>query len=640
MKKFTLWLLFAFCALVANADEAYTIYLKIDGTHVTESSTVKIHVWDCTKYYTEGKDWPNYLPVLSNIVTDNNGTKYYTYQLEDNDANFNFLYIFDGIQKGNFNAKGNVISSYDGNSVTNTSGSPSFTKVYLKGASYNDWKGGADMVYDSGESAFVYTETTTSYLANDFKICVNGSDWIRYEHNPAFNLGDSGVRDYEEIKYIEGNENMKINDANSFSSITIKVKKVDGIWKMRVEGTKESTEDLISARWRGLSYNNWTNNNFTKKADGSFTYVVESPAGLANDWGVDITENGSTWTWYRLPDENYPKVGTDVTLVAESTPNSKQIKITDAANYGTVTLTLKKVEGNWVLSTSGTAKTHTVTMKGAAWGNWESNKFTFTKQDDGTYAYTFTGNDVAGLAQEFAFTIDNKDYSNRTDLEVNTEEAYTMATGQYEKNYKIPTAADYSNITLTVAFSDGTPSLKVTGTEIVVTYPDKVTIVGAMTDWAAKTYTIPHKGNGIYEGNLDTRTTSGQWRIYEEWDGNLESENSWGYDVDQEGDMLSGTFTKGMTGSANTTTKKLWLLTFNINTGEWSLEEDKSGVESIDNEGVKIVAGKGAITVSGATNVEVYTAGGALVSREAESHVAAGLYIVRTDNKVAKVIVR
>ena len=391
------------------------------------------------------------------------------------------------------------------------------------------------MVYDSGESAFVYTETTTSYLANDFKICVNGSDWIRYEHYPAFNLGDSGVRDYEEIKYIEGNENMKINDANSFSSITIKVKKVDGVWKMRVEGTKKSTEDLISARWRGKSYNNWTNNNFTKKADGSFTYVVESPAGLADEWGVDITENnGSTWTWYRLPDDKYPKVGTDATLVAESTPNSKQIKITDADKYVTVTLTLKKVEGNWVLSTSGTAKeeTHTVTMKGAAWGNWESNKFTFTKQDNGTYAYTFTGNDVAGLAQEFAFTIDNKDYSNRTDLEVNTDEAYTMATGQYEKNYKIPSAENYTDITLTVEFTDGTPSLKVTGTG------------------------------------------------------------------------------------------------------------DTSGVESIDNEGVKIVAGKGTITVSGATNVEVYTAGGALVSREAESHVAAGLYIVRTDNKVAKVIVR
>lgn len=534
MKKFTLWLLFAFCALVANADEAYTIYLKIDGTNVTESSTVKIHVWDCTKNYTEGKDWPNNLPVLSDIVTDNNGTKYYTYQLEDDNANFNFLYIFDGNQKGNFNATGNVISSYDGNSVTNTSGSPSFTKVYLKGASYNNWEGGADMVYDSGESAFVYTETTTSYLANDFKICVNGSDWIRYEHYPAFNLGDSGVRDYEEIKYIEGTENMKINDANSFSSITIKVKKVDGVWKMRVEGTK----------------------------------------------------------------------------------------------------------------TGGDDSEHTVTMKGAAW-SWTAGKFTFDKQADGSYTKTFSGSDISGLAQDFAFTIDGNDYSYRTDLEVNTGEAYVMETNQSGKNYKIPTAANYSDITLTVAFSNGTPSLKVTGTEDEVTYPETVTIVGAMTGWHENVYTIKHKGNGIYEGKLDTRTTNGLWRIYEQWDSSKGNSNdnwnngtSWGYEGNQSGDNTSGTFTKGKKDNANTTTKALWWLTFDINTGAWSLEEQTSGVESIDNEGVKIVAGKGTITVSGATNVEVYTAGGALVSREAESHVAAGLYIVRTDNKVAKVIVR
>lgn len=536
MKKFTLWLLFAFCALVANADEAYTIYLKIDGTNVTESSTVKIHVWDCTKNYTEGKDWPNNLPVLSDIVTDNNGTKYYTYQLEDNNANFNFLYIFDGNQKGNYNATGNVISSYDGNSVTNTPGSPNFTKVYLYGDNYYEkWEAGVKLEYNSTEAAYVYTETTTANLASNFKIWIDGG-WYRYGDYISWNLSqnENNIRPYAEIKTFADQNNMKIEDAAKFSSITIKVKKDGNAWKMQVEGTKESTEDLISARWRGKSYNNWTNNNFTKKADGSFTYVVESPAGLADEWGVDITENnGSTWTWYRLPDDKYPKVGTDVKLVAESTPNSKQIQITDAANYVTVTLTLKKVEGNWVLSTSGTAKeeTHTVTMKGAGW-EWNQDKFTFTKQSDGTYAYTFTGNDKAGLAKEFAFTIDGKDYSYRTDLEVNTDVAYPMATDQYEENYKIPSADNYTDITLTVEFTDGTPSLKVTGTG------------------------------------------------------------------------------------------------------------DTSGVESIDNEGVKIVAGKGTITVSGATNVEVYTAGGALVSREAESHVAAGLYIVRTDNKVAKVIVR
>lgn len=541
MKKFTLWLLFAFVALVANADEAYTIYLKIDGTNVTESSTVKIHVWDCTNNYTEGKDWPNNLPVLSDIVTDNNGTKYYTYQLEDNDANFNFLYIFDGNQKGNFNAKGNVISSYDGNSVTNTSGSPNFTKVYLYGDNYYEkWEAGVKLEYNPEDKTYVYTETTPANLASNFKILIDGG-WYRYGDYISWNLSknENNIRTYAEIKTFADENNMKIEDAASFSSITLKVKKDGNAWKMQVEGT---------------------------------------PTGGGGSEGED----------------------------------------------------------------------HTVTMKGQAW-NWESGKkFPFTKQTDGTYAYTFTGSNIAGLAQEFAFTIDGKDdYSYRTDLKVNTGEAYVMETNQSGQNYKIPTAYKYSDITLTVAFSNGTPSLIVTGTKDETPNPETVTIVGAMTGWHENVYTIKHKGNGIYEGKLDTRTTNGQWRIYEQWDSskgnsndNWDNGTSWGFDSNQGDDMTSGTFTKGMKGNANTMTQKLWWLTFDRNTGAWSLEEQTSGVESIDNEGVKIVAGKGTITVSGATNVEVYTAGGALVSREAESHVAAGLYIVRTDNKVAKVIVR
>ena len=540
MKKFTLWLLFAFCALVANADEAYTIYLKIDGTNVTESSTVKIHVWDCTKNYTDGNDWPNKLPVLSDIVTDNDGTKYYTYQLEDNNANFNFLYIFDGNQKGNFNATGNVISSYDGNSVTNTPGSPNFTKVYLYGDNYYEkWEAGVKLEYNSTEAAYVYTETNPANLASNFKIVIDGS-WYRYDNLESWNLSQNKNynRTYEEIKVINDEKNMTILDAANFSSITIKVKKDGNVWKMQVEGT---------------------------------------PTGGGGSEGED----------------------------------------------------------------------HTVTMKGDAW-NWESGKkFPFTKQTDGTYAYTFTDSEIAGLTREFAFTIDGVDYSYRTDLEVNTDKAYVMETNQEGKNYKILTAADYTDITLTVAFSNGTPSLKVTGTKAVVIYPATVTIVGAMTGWHENVYTIPHKGNGIYEGKLDTSTTNGLWRIYEQWDSSKGNSNdnwnngtSWGYEGNQSGDNTSGTFTKGKKDNANTTTKALWWLTFDINTGNWSLEKQTSGVESIDNEGVKIVAGKGTITVSGATNVEVYTAGGALVSREAESHVAAGLYIVRTDNKVAKVIVR
>lgn len=656
MKKFTLWLLFAFVALVANAGN-FSVYLKIDGTNVLETSTVKVHVWDTDNGTTWGTDGDK-LPQVTNIVMDVDGAKYFKYSFTDSNDKYSFLFFCDGKQSYDYgNAETSIVityKSYNENDkkfsyTASTTAPVEPASVYLKGEVYgwND-NNGVKLEYNPEDKTYVYTETTTANLAGEFKILIDGGLY-RYEHYESWNLADNdNNRTYEEIKVINDEKNMTILDAANFSSITIKVKKDGDVWKMQVEGTPKSPEDLISARWRGVSYNNWTNNNFTKNADGSFTYVVESPAGLANDWGVDITENGSTWTWYRLPDDNYPKVGTDVTLVAESTTGSMQIKITNADKYVTVTLTLKKVDENWVLSTSGTAKeeTHTVTMKGAAW-SWTGDKFTFTKQGDGTYAYTFKGNDKAGLAQEFAFTIDGVDYSYRTDLEVNTDEPYTMQTGQSGKNYKILTAADYTDITLTVAFSNGTPSLKVTGTKAEKTYPATVTIVGEMTGWYKNVYKIDHKGNGIYEGKFDTSTTNGLWRIYEQWDSskgnsndNWDNGTSWGYEGNQSGDNTSGTFTKGKKDNANTTTKRLWWLIFDINTGAWKLRESTSSVESIDNEGVKIVAGKGTITVSGATNVEVYTAGGALVSREAESHVAAGLYIVRTDNKVAKVIVR
>lgn len=532
MKKFTLWLLFAFVALVANAGN-FSVYLKIDGTNVLETSTVKVHVWNTDN----GTDWNN-LPQVTNIVMDVDGAKYFKYSFTDSNDEYSFLFFCDDKQSYDYgNAKTSIVITYksynEGDKKfsyeASTTAPVEPASVYLKGAEYNGWKDGPKLEYNPEDKTYVYTETTTANLASKFKILIDGG-WYRYEHYESWKLADNdNNRTYEEIKVL--NNDMTITDAADFSSITIKVKKDGDVWKMQVEGT---------------------------------------PTGGGGSEGE---------------------------------------------------------------------KDHTVTMKGAAW-SWNKDKFTFTKQGDGTYAYTFTGNDKAGLAQEFAFTIDGKDYSYRTDLEVNTDEAYTMATGQSGNNYKIPTAAGYTDITLTVAFSNGTPSLTVTGTKDETPNPATVTIVGAMTDWEKNVYTIKHMGNGIYEGKLDTRTTNGQWRIYEKWDGNWDNGTSWGFDSNQDGDMTSGTFTVGKKGNANTMTKKLWWLTFDINSGAWSLEEQTSGIESIDNEGVKIVAGKGTITVSGATNVEVYTAGGALVSREAESHVAAGLYIVRTDNKVAKVIVR
>ena len=65
-----------------------------------------------------------------------------------------------------------------------------------------------------------------------------------------------------------------------------------------------------------------------------------------------------------------------------------------------------------------------------------------------------------------------------------------------------------------------------------------------------------------------------------------------------------------------------------------------SSVAGVDAAGVVIAAANGEIVVEGAQNVAVYTAAGALVSTDARTRVAAGLYIVRADNVVKKVIVK
>ena len=63
-------------------------------------------------------------------------------------------------------------------------------------------------------------------------------------------------------------------------------------------------------------------------------------------------------------------------------------------------------------------------------------------------------------------------------------------------------------------------------------------------------------------------------------------------------------------------------------------------VDGLEGEAVSIVGGEGEIRVEGASEVAVYTTGGALVSREAVATVPAGLYIVKADRQVAKVVVK
>ncbi|MEG0011899.1 MAG: hypothetical protein RR706_07030 [Muribaculaceae bacterium] len=72
------------------------------------------------------------------------------------------------------------------------------------------------------------------------------------------------------------------------------------------------------------------------------------------------------------------------------------------------------------------------------------------------------------------------------------------------------------------------------------------------------------------------------------------------------------------------------------------LASKTSGVDGVDAAAVKVIGGVGEINVIGEANsIEVFTAGGALVSKNETSVLcASGIYFVRVDGKITKVVVR
>ncbi len=78
--------------------------------------------------------------------------------------------------------------------------------------------------------------------------------------------------------------------------------------------------------------------------------------------------------------------------------------------------------------------------------------------------------------------------------------------------------------------------------------------------------------------------------------------------------------------------------------GQWYIKatssQATSSVDAIDTADVEIYTNAGEILVEGAQQVAVYTVGGSLVSTSARTKVASGIYIVRADNQVKKVIVK
>jgi hypothetical protein len=297
-----------------------------------------------------------------------------------------------------------------------------------------------------------------------------------------------------------------------------------------------------------------------------------------------------------------------------------------------------KTEGAPGAVTPEPVETYTVQLRGAkySWGT-DAPAFTYNKET-GEYVYEET--ETAKLAGDFKITIvdtntwlHNDEFKGTLNNEWGFKDLYSG--GSSANNMKITDAADYDKITLTVKKEGETWKLKIVGEKT-----DKVQITGVFNGWSQVDMVSNPNGTYTYEVEENMVALSEGFcivingvyyagKIALDLDGDavdLQGNPGHGNDLTliAEGDVASVILTVAKVGD------------------KWTVKAATGKTSSVagDAAGVVIAAANGEIVVEGAQSVAVYTTSGALVSTDVRTRVAAGLYIVRADNVVKKVIVK
>ena len=298
-----------------------------------------------------------------------------------------------------------------------------------------------------------------------------------------------------------------------------------------------------------------------------------------------------------------------------------------------------KTEGAPGAVTPEPVETYTVQLRGAkySWGT-DAPAFTYNKET-GEYVYEET--ETAKLASDFKITIvdtntwlHNDEFKGTLNNEWGFKDLYSG--GSSANNMKITDAADYDKITLTVKKEGETWKLKIVGVKT-----DKVQIKGKFNSWTVADMVSNPNGTYTYEVEENMAALSEGFCIIingVHYAGNTVLDLD-GDAVDLQGNPVPG---DDLTLIAEGDVASV-ILTVAKDGDNWTVKAatgKTSSVAGVDAAGVVIAAANGEIVVDGAQSVAVYTTAGALVSTDARTRVAAGLYIVRADNVVKKVIVK
>ena len=519
MKKLTFTLLFTLMAIVSA--QAAKVYLKIGEGRVTEESDIAVWAWDdSNNFCTNG--WPGDKLTEKETI---GGADYFVYTVNTEGA-YNIL--FNNNQSSGTKQTKDIIGltgdytfvlNADWN-FTKTEGAPgaetpesveTYT-VQLRGLA-GDWNTPVALAYDSETKEYVYEETTTNNLATGFKVVINDKWLSNNEFKGALNNGLGFKNLYE------NNDNIEITDAADYDKITLTVKKEGETWKMKIVGEKTYTVQLAGNAY-GTGWD--TPVTFAYNAETKeYVYEETETAKLADEFKINIVETNA---W--LSNNVFENAALNNELGFQDLyGDNKNMKITDAADYDKITLTVKNDNGTWKLKIVG-EKPDKVQIKGV-FNSWKVADM--VSNPNGTYTYEVEEN-MNALSEGFGIVINGVFYAGNTVLYLDGDAV--VLTGNPNGN----------NLTL---FAEG--------------------------DVASVILTVAKVGD--------------KWTV------------------------------KAATGKT-------------------------SSVADVDAAGVVIAAANGEIVVEGAQSVAVYTTSGALVSTDARTRVAAGLYIVRADNVVKKVIVK
>ena len=294
-----------------------------------------------------------------------------------------------------------------------------------------------------------------------------------------------------------------------------------------------------------------------------------------------------------------------------------------------------KTEGAPGAETPESVETYTVQLRGNAYGTWNA-PVTFAYNAE-TKEYVYEETETAKLADDFKVTVNNTYYKAEEFVGKALDNSLDfVAMNDNYGDMKIIDAADYDKITLTVKNDNGTWKLKVVGEK-----PDKVQIAGKFNSWNGVDMVSNPNGTYTYEVEENMNALSEGFGIV--INGVFYAGNTV-LDLDGDAVVLTGNPGPGndLTLIAEGDVASVILTVAKVG-DKWTVKAatgKTSSVAGVDAAGVVIAAANGEIVVDGAQSVAVYTAAGALVSTDARTRVAAGLYIVRADNVVKKVIVK